>query len=63
MSELTDKIAELKAQYPTLSQGINDQVIELSKAEYEATIAAWAAELIANPPKPQQSTPMIPGDE
>ena len=52
MSELTDKIAELKAQYPTLSQGINDQVIELSKAEYESTIEAWAAELIANPPQP-----------
>jgi hypothetical protein len=57
MSELTDKIAELKAQFPTLSQGINDQVIELSKAEYEATIEAWAAELIANPPKPQHFTP------
>jgi len=52
MSELTDKIAELRAQYLTLSQGVNDQVVELSKAEYEATISAWAAELIANPPKP-----------
>ena len=53
MSELTDKIAELKAQFPTLSKGINDQVIELSAAEYKETIEAWAAESIANPPKPQ----------
>lgn len=51
MSELTDKIAELKAQYPKLSQGINDQVIELSAVEYEATIKAWGTDSIANPPK------------
>jgi len=52
MSELTNKIAELKAQYPTLSQGINESVVELSSADYEATIKAWAEDLIANPPKP-----------
>jgi hypothetical protein len=42
MSELTDKIAELKAKYPTLTKGVNDEVIELSKDEYDATIEKWA---------------------
>jgi hypothetical protein len=60
MSELTDKIAELKAQYATLSEGINDQVVELSAKDYEATIKLWAEELIANPPKP---SPIVTGDE
>lgn len=41
------KIAELKAEYPTLQKGINDQVVELDAKEYEATIEAWAIEILA----------------
>jgi hypothetical protein len=39
---LNQKIAELKTQYPTLTKGVNDQIIALSTDEYEATIAKWA---------------------
>jgi serine protease inhibitor ecotin len=42
MTTKTQKIAELKAQYPTLSKGINNQVVELDAKEYEAIIAKWA---------------------
>jgi hypothetical protein len=42
MTKLTDKIAALKAQYPTLNKGVNDEVIELDAKEYQATIAEWA---------------------
>jgi len=42
MTKLNDKIAELKIQYPTLTKGVNDQVIEMSANEYESTIAKWA---------------------
>lgn len=42
MTKLNDKIAQLKTQYPTLTKGVNDQVIELSAAEYETTIGQWA---------------------
>lgn len=41
------KIAELKAEYPTLQKGVNDEVIELDAKEYEATIEAWAVEILA----------------
>lgn len=42
MTKLSDKIAAFKAQYPTLTKGVNDEVIELTAEEYEATIAEWA---------------------
>jgi hypothetical protein len=48
MTTKTQKIAELKAQYPTLSKGINNQVVELNAEEYEALIAKWADIELAN---------------
>ena len=42
MASLETKIAELKVQYPTLTKGINDQVVSLSDDEYQTTIAKWA---------------------
>ena len=42
MASLETKIAELKVQYPTLTKGVNDQVISLSDNEYKTTIAKWA---------------------
>jgi hypothetical protein len=39
---LDDKIAELKIQYPTLTKGVNDEVIAVPADEYEVTIAKWA---------------------
>ena len=41
------KIAELKVLYPTLTKGVNDEVIVLDATEYEETIAQWAANEIA----------------
>jgi hypothetical protein len=41
------KIAELKTLYPTLTKGIDDEVIVLDATEYEETIAQWAANEIA----------------
>jgi hypothetical protein len=38
----TQIIEQLKSEYPTLTKGINDEVIELDATEYEATIDAWA---------------------
>jgi hypothetical protein len=40
------KIAELKKAYPTLTKGVNDQVIEMDADEYEATLAEWAENLL-----------------
>ena len=42
MTKLSDKIKAFKVQYPTLTKGVNDQVVELTSEEYEATIAEWA---------------------
>jgi len=42
MTQLSDKIAAFKTQYPTLTKGVNDEVFELTAEEYEATIAEWA---------------------
>ncbi len=36
------KIAELKEQYPVLTKGIDDEVVQLDAKEYEETIARWA---------------------
>ena len=53
MSELTDKITELKAQYSTLRTGNEEEgYTPLSATDYEATIKLWAENLIANPIQP-----------
>lgn len=38
----TQKIAELKSQYPVLTKGVNEEIVELDAKEYEETIARWA---------------------
>lgn len=43
---LDKKIAELKKVYPTLTKGVNDEVIEMNADEYEATLAEWAQNLL-----------------
>lgn len=40
------KIAELKQLYPTLSKGVNDETIEMTTDEYEATISEWAQNIL-----------------
>ena len=35
-------IAQYKAQYPTLTYGVNNEVFEMSVKEYEQTIEKWA---------------------
>jgi hypothetical protein len=35
-------IAQLKTEYPTLTQQVNDEIVELNQDEYEATLDAWA---------------------
>jgi hypothetical protein len=35
-------IQQLKSEYPTLTKGVNDAIIQLDATEYEATIDAWA---------------------
>ena len=41
---LADFTQELKADYPTLTKGNNDDVITLESDEYESVIAEWAQE-------------------
>jgi hypothetical protein len=43
---LDKKIAELKKAYPTLTKGVNDETIEMTVDEYEATISEWAQNLL-----------------
>jgi hypothetical protein len=38
----TQIIAELKAEYPTLTKHVDGEDIKLSKNEYDATISLWA---------------------
>jgi hypothetical protein len=40
-------IAQFKKDYPTLTKGVNDEVITLDAEEYEATIAEWADRILA----------------
>jgi hypothetical protein len=40
------KIAELKKAHPTLTKGVNDETIEMTAQEYEATISEWAQNLL-----------------
>ena len=35
-------IAQYKAEYPTLTYGVNDEVFQMSVKEYEQTIEKWA---------------------
>jgi hypothetical protein len=57
MTKLSDKINAFKAQYPTLTKGVNDEVIELTAEEYETTIAEWAQnELDAEAAKAEKLT-------
>jgi len=48
MTKLNDKIAELKAQHPTLRSGNEeDGYTELSADDYDATIKQWAENLVS----------------
>jgi len=38
----TQIIAELKAEYPTLTKHVDGEDIQLSKDEYDATMSLWA---------------------
>ena len=40
-------IAQFKAENPTLTYGINDEVLEMTPEQYEETIASWADARIA----------------
>lgn len=42
MATLENKIAQLKAEYPTLTYGINDETFQMSEQQYEETITSWA---------------------
>jgi len=42
VATLEQKITELKAQYPVLTYGINDEVYQMSPKQYEQTILDWA---------------------
>jgi hypothetical protein len=39
---IENKIAELKKLHPTLTKGINDQIVPLTDEEYDLTISEWA---------------------
>jgi hypothetical protein len=36
------KIADLKKLHPTLTKGVNNEVVTLTAEEYDLTISAWA---------------------
>jgi hypothetical protein len=55
MTTKTQKIIELKAQYPTLSKGINDEIFQLDADEYEKTISRWAEVELAQEAKLAQA--------
>ena len=40
-------IAELKAQYPTLNKGVDNETIALNDKEYNETIGFWADNILA----------------
>ena len=49
MTTKTELIAALKAEYPTLKTGDDEQgYTDLSPAEYEATIESWADNVLAD---------------
>ena len=41
---LNDFITDIRGETPTLTRGVNDDVIALSDEEYEATVLEWATE-------------------
>ena len=51
MTNKTDLIAQLKSEYPTIKRQDDDEVTELTLAEYEATIKEWADNLLATEAK------------
>ena len=52
MKTKQEVIAELKAEYPTLRTGSDEEgYVDLTPAEYEATIAEWADNLLADETK------------
>ena len=52
MKTKNEVIAELKAEYPTLRTGSDEEgYVDLTSAEYEATIAEWADNLLADEAK------------
>ena len=42
MTTKAQKIAELKLKHPTISKGVNDEVLLLDANEYKDTIEKWA---------------------
>jgi hypothetical protein len=44
---LQTKINELKKLYPSLTKGLNDEIVVLSDEEYEETITLWAENELA----------------
>ena len=56
MTTKSDKIAALKAEYPTLRTGDDERGYEdLSAAEYEATILMWADNELAQEAEAKQT--------
>jgi hypothetical protein len=53
------KIKELKAEYPILTKQINDEIVELDAAEYEATIDAWADAVLAKAAKKAEAVAKV----
>ena len=47
MTTKSELVAQLKADHPTLTKGVNDDIITLETAEYDATIEQWADNQIA----------------
>jgi hypothetical protein len=47
MTTKSELVAQFKVDYPTLTKGVNDEVVILETAEYEATIEQWADNQIA----------------
>jgi hypothetical protein len=42
MTTKAQKIAELKLKHPTISKGVNDEILLLDANEYKDTIEKWA---------------------
>jgi hypothetical protein len=56
MTTQNEIIAKLKAEYPTLKIGDDEQgYTDLSPADYEATIEAWADNQLADEAKEEQA--------
>ena len=51
MTTKAELITQFKADYPTLTEQVNDIVTELNATEYEATIERWADNQLASKAK------------